>query len=76
MSRFEGEISAAHEAGLDLVELLADLSSATVGDPSRWEAMACFLSAGQGWRDAAVRLGGTFAEPFIGPAFVSGGVEE
>ncbi len=62
MSRFESEFSSAGEARLDLAELFAALASGVVGDAQRRQAIACLLSAGTGWRDAAIQLGGTFAD--------------
>jgi len=55
------------EAPLSLDELLALLgSSADCDDRSRQDAIACYLSGGDGWRDAVKRLGGTFAEEVAG----------
>lgn len=62
MSRFEGKISASGAAPLGLAELLASLESQPVQDARDWrEAIACYLSASEGWRDASKRLGGAFA---------------
>jgi hypothetical protein len=44
-------------------ELLALLGQSDKGDSgSRDDAIACFLSGSDGWKDAVKRLGGTFAE--------------
>ena len=62
LARHEREFEAAAEASLDLAELLGALGgprSPSVGN--RREAIARCLSASEGWRDAAARLGGAFA---------------
>ena len=62
---------ARHEAGFrssaagplsldDLVALLGDADARA--QPDRYEAIACYLSAGEGWTEAVQRLGGAFAE--------------
>lgn len=62
MARFDGEFEKAGEASVDLAELMLVLSSAaTSGIRDRHDAMACFLSASEGWRDAKGTLKGTFA---------------
>jgi hypothetical protein len=62
LARFEGEFEKAGEASVDLAELMLVLSSAaTSGIRDRHDAMACFLSASEGWRDAKGTLKGTFA---------------
>ena len=51
------------EAPLSLEELLALLNSGNEADDrSRQDAIACYLSGGEGWRDAVKMLGGAFAE--------------
>ena len=62
LARFEGQLRAADDAAIDPVELLAALNCGAPGDDARRQAIACFLSGGQGWRDAASRLAGAFAE--------------
>lgn len=63
VARHEQEFCAGNEAPLSLDELLVLLSSgANVDERSREDAIACYLSAGEGWRDALKILGGTFAE--------------
>ena len=48
---------------LSLDELLSLLDGQGMGDEgSRDDAIACFLSGGDGWKDAVKRLGGSFAE--------------
>ena len=62
MARFDGNLKAAGEAKLDVDELLSALSgTAGAGQRERQEAIACFLSASEGWKDAKGRLKGTFA---------------
>ena len=41
-------------------------SGADVDERSRQDAIACYLSGGEGWRDAMKMLGGTFAEEAAG----------
>jgi hypothetical protein len=76
LSRFEGEFNAAREASLDLVELLAALAAERKTDPKRGEAIACFLSAGQGWREAGASLGGAFADQRAGKTELTTGKEQ
>ena len=62
MARHESEFEAAGEASLDVNELLGALrrpAAARAGNRS--EAIANCLAGGEGWRDAAARLGGAFA---------------
>ena len=62
MSRHEGDFRKAVETPLSLEELVALLRSETEeGDRARQNAIACYLSAGDGWRDAVKQLGGAFA---------------
>jgi hypothetical protein len=52
---------------LSLDELLALLGNAAESQGrSREDAIACYLSGGDGWRDALKLLGGTFAEEVEG----------
>ena len=62
MSRFEGDFHAAGDAPLSKSDLL-DLLAACSGMPSREsrDAIACYLSAGEGWDEALKSLGGAFA---------------
>jgi hypothetical protein len=63
LARHEGEFEAAAETSLEMGELLRALQSAeSAGDRERQAAIACLLSASEGWRDACRRLGGAFAE--------------
>ena len=67
LARHEGDFRSAAEAPLSLDELLALLGSGTDADErSRKDAIACYLSGGDGWRDAVKALGGTFAEGTAG----------
>ena len=62
MSRFEGNFAAAGGAPLGKGELSDLLSafSATHGR-ERQQAIACYLSASEGWNEAMKALGGAFA---------------
>jgi hypothetical protein len=44
----------------DLLELLN--ADPGLGQRERYEAIACYLSGGEGWREAVKQLGGAFAE--------------
>ena len=62
MSRFEGHFDA---SGATPVES-DDLSRLLAGNPptnARKQAIACYLSASDGWNDALAKLGGAFAKP-------------
>ena len=62
LARHEGEFKAAGAAKLDLDELLGALRRpVSVQSGIRREAIARCLSASEGWRDAAAKLGGAFA---------------
>ena len=62
MSRLDGKFTAAGDAELEIAELLAALESQPGDALQDWrDAIACYLSAGDGWRDALQRLGGAFA---------------
>ena len=63
MARHERDFRTGAEEPVSLDELLALLGSGADGDGrSREDAIACYLSAGEGWREAMKRLGGAFAE--------------
>jgi hypothetical protein len=63
LARHEGDFRTDAEAPLSLNELLLLLGNAAGGDlRSREDAIACYLAAGDGWRDAMKLLGGTFAD--------------
>ena len=75
MSRFDGEFTAAGEASLDMVELMQVLASAaSTGRRERGDAIACYLSVSEGWRDAEGTLKGTFAS-LRGDVRLTGGKE-
>jgi hypothetical protein len=62
LARHEGDFQADAEATLSLEDLLALLAPGADSDErSRQDAIACYLSGGDGWRDALKMLGGTFA---------------
>ena len=64
MARHEKDFEAAGEAELPRLEALS-LSAAHQAkrEPvTREDALACFLSAADGWLDALHRLGGAFAD--------------
>ena len=63
MARHEGEFEAAAETSLEMGELLRALArTESAADRERQAAIACLLSASEGWRDAVERLRGAFAE--------------
>jgi hypothetical protein len=62
LARHERDFRTDAEAPLSLNELLALLESgAELEGRTREDAIACYLSASEGWRDAVKRLGGAFA---------------
>jgi hypothetical protein len=62
LARHEPDIRAAGDGPLSLQDLLKLLGDAKAdGKSERHEAIACYLSAGDGWDEAVRRLGGTFA---------------
>jgi hypothetical protein len=63
LARFERDFRGNSEEPLSLDELLALLGNAGEGDAAaRSDAIACALSASEGWQDAVKQLGGAFAE--------------
>ena len=63
MARHERDFRSGAEEPLTLNELLTLLGSGADGDAEpREDAIACYLSAGEGWREAMKRLDGAFAE--------------
>jgi hypothetical protein len=67
LARHEGDFSAGAPEPLSLNELLVLLGTAAEGDErSREDAIACYLSGSDGWREAVKRLGGTFAQGATG----------
>ena len=73
LSRFEGDFRPSADAPLSIAELLAILDRHPAGGESeRQKAIACFLSASEGWRDAVKALGGTFANDGAGTRLKDG----
>jgi hypothetical protein len=66
LARHERDFRVGAEEPLTLNELLALLGDADGQGRSREDAIACYLSAGEGWREAMKRLGGAFAEGAAG----------
>ncbi len=63
MARHDGDFRITAQEPLSLDELLSLLgSSAKSEDRTREDAIACYLSGSEGWREAVKLLGGTFAE--------------
>ena len=62
LARHENDFDAGAQAPLGMDELLSLLGPGSgVDQRSREEAIACFLSGSDGWRDAIRQLGGAFA---------------
>ena len=62
MARFDGKFAAVGEAKLDIDELFSVFPGAGEAVArGRQDAIACFLSASEGWEDAREALKGTFA---------------
>jgi hypothetical protein len=62
LSRFEGDFSAAGDAPLSTTELLNLLGANTaLTGRERQDAIACYLSASEGWDKALEALRGAFA---------------
>ena len=75
MARFDGNLKAAGEAKLDVDELLSALNAASsLGREERQDAIACFLSVSEGWKDARNSLKGTFAS-LPRPSWLTGSKE-
>ena len=67
MARHEGNIRAAGTEPLALEELFAMLGDQDgLPVPARKQAIACYLSGAEGWREAVEQLGGAFAEEDAG----------
>jgi hypothetical protein len=63
LARHEGSFRQTAEEPLSLDQLIALIGTSAAGNPrSREDAIACALSAGEGWQEAVKRLGGAFAE--------------
>ena len=62
MARFDGNLEAAGEAKLDIDELFSAFPGASEkAARGRQDAIACLLSASEGWEEAREALRGTFA---------------
>ena len=62
MARIEGKFEAAGEAKLDIDELFSAFPGAGEAVArGRQDAIACFLSASEGWQEAKGALRGAFA---------------
>ena len=67
MARHERDFRIDADVPLSLHELLALLGDgAHADDQARQNAIACYLSGSEGWREAMKMLGGTFAEAETG----------
>ena len=63
MARHERDFRTNAQEPISLSELLALLGDAAERDGhSREDAIACYLSGADGWREAVKLLGGTFAQ--------------
>jgi hypothetical protein len=63
LARHEPDFRCAAKGPLSLEELVAMLGDATAGaQRDRQEAIACYLSASEGWSEAVRHLGGAFAD--------------
>ena len=75
LARHEGDFRSEAKAPLSIDELLAFLATVEKGDGcSREDAIACALSASDGWQEAVKRLGGAFAEDAPGLRERKGGL--
>ena len=62
MASYDGDFRTKAQEPVSLAELLALLGDAAERDGrSREDAIACYLSGADGWREAVKLLGGTFA---------------
>jgi hypothetical protein len=62
LARFDGKFEAAGETRLDIDELFSAFPGAGEAVASgRQDAIACFLSASEGWEEARAALRGAFA---------------
>ena len=61
LARHEPDFQASADIPLSLKELLALLAQNDGSERERQDAIACYLSASDGWADAVQRLGGNFA---------------
>ena len=66
MARHEGNFRVGAEEPLSLDDLIALLGEVEGDDRARNDAIACALSASEGWQEAVRRLRGAFAEEASG----------
>ena len=67
LARHDGDFRSRTHRPLSLDELLVLLGDGPGPEGlSREDAIACYLSAGEGWREAMKQLGGAFAEGAAG----------
>jgi hypothetical protein len=66
VARYEKDFSEDGQQPLSLGELLDLLDQSPPGDRAREDAIACYLSGGDGWRDAVKTIGGAFAAEATG----------
>ena len=62
MARHEREFRPDGEEPLSLNQLLELLDASGLEERDRENAIACYLSAGDGWREAMTKISGAFAE--------------
>jgi hypothetical protein len=62
VSRIEGKIEGSGDEPIEVADILAALARETRASPKRrQDAVSCYLSASEGWREASELLGGAFA---------------
>jgi hypothetical protein len=62
LARHESGFQSEAEEPLSLNELLELLDASGLEERDRENAIACYLSAGEGWREAMKKISGAFAE--------------
>jgi hypothetical protein len=63
LARHEPDFRSTAKGPLSLEDLMAMLGDATAGaERNRQDAIACYLSASEGWSEAVRHLGGAFAD--------------
>jgi hypothetical protein len=62
LAKHEGDFRSNVEEPLSLSELLELLNASGLEERDRENAIACYLSAGEGWREAMRKISGAFAE--------------
>lgn len=63
MAKHDRHMEAAAEVDIDLSALFKSLGDKRERISDRQQAIACFLSGSEGWRQAAGHLGGSFVDP-------------